>query len=510
MKHILTLMLAVALLSCCALADMPLTDEPVTLRFAAPVRVEHTDYDKMWMFNKYEEITGVHIEWDLVPDAGWQERKNLLLASEDLPDVFFRGNMSATELTNYGVTQGFIIPLDDLIDEYAPNIKAILEEYPDVDAAIRLNGKIYGLPQIIPALGPRTNPMWINTKWLEKCGLDMPKTVDEFLNMCIEFTQCDYNGDGEANEYAINLRSSDTSINNLYNGLYGMFGMRTLGVNSGWFDLDENGEYRFFPASERCKEMFAFTAELWANGCFDPDFLTQSNAQLSAKALENQFGILGGVNSPVFCSEDVESWVCMPALTNEYGETMWNAVGSMLNNYGTFAITKACERPDLAIQWADYFYSKEGVLLVYWGIEGETYTIDENGNLAYTALVTEDPVGVGNFLPKSGSVMPLIQIPEIVYDFTQYTFIAQAAGGELLKEFSPTSIWYPVLTAEENTELSNIETDIDNYVKESRIRFMMGELNVEDDWDAYVEALNQMGIEKYMEIYSAAYERAYS
>ncbi len=134
MKRLIALLLTVLLLSSCALADMPLTDEPVTLRFAAPVRVEHTDYDKMWMFTKYEEITGVHIEWDLVPDSGWQERMSLLLASEDLPDVFFRGSISATDLTNYGVQQGFIIPLDDLIDEYAPNIKSILEEYGVYDA----------------------------------------------------------------------------------------------------------------------------------------------------------------------------------------------------------------------------------------------------------------------------------------------------------------------------------------------------------------------------------------
>ena len=507
MKKLVSALLAlVMVLGLTAFADLPLTDEGITLKFAAPVRPEHIDYDKMWMFKKYEEMTGVHIEWDLVPDAGWTERKNLLLASEDLPDVFFRGGITVNDLLTYGVKQDFIIDLTNLIEEYAPNISAMLEQYPDVKAAITLDGKIMGLPQVIIAVGPRTNPFWINEKWLEKCGIEMPTTVDEFVNACIAFTQCDYNGDGEANEYAINLRSSSTSINNMYNVLYGMFGMCNLGANSGWLDVDENGEPRFYPTDERCKAMYDMTATLWENNCFDPDFLTQSNAQLTTKGLENQFAILAGVNNPGYCSEDLENWTYLPVLENEYGETKFNAVGSMLNNYGTFCITKACKNPEIAIQWADFFYSTAGAELVYWGAEGETFNYDENGERVYVDEILNGTMG--EWLPKSGSSMPLVQDPAIVYDYSKLTTVKQMEAGEAFAEFAPKSIWYPVLTADESASIATVKTDIDSYIAEARLKFMMGELDVENDWDAYVAKLEEMGMAQYMEVYTTAYERS--
>lgn len=517
LSMVLVLMLMVSCLGAMASTDvlnpagvMPIVQEPVTLKIAAALRSDHKSYDQMYLFNKYEEMTGVHIDWDITPQESRNERINLLIAGDDLPDVFMRCNIENNAQANYG-TQGVLIDLKPMLEEYAPNFYALMQKYPDIERSITIDGCIYGLPQIIENLGARTRSFWISEKWLEKTNLSMPTTIDEFYDMLIAFRDCDFNGNGIADETPISLNGS--RLGTLFDSFSGIFGMLTLGSKSGDVDLDADGNLRFYPTSDRYHEMLVFLNKLWSEGLIDKDCLTQSTGELSIKVDDGLIGISAMLNLPNYMGSNPGDFAPMPAIENQWGERMWNNCNNIVNNYGTFCITNKCKNPEVALRWADFFYSHEGVEFIYYGIEGETFVYDENGNRQFTKEFDPNdpinPVKFGVWTPKAGSEMPLIQYEDLVYDVTNVTTARMLEAGELHADSVPEVMWNPVFNATEQIELTTLSTDIDTYIKECRIKFMIGEMDIETQWEEYVTRLEALGADRYLELYTESYNRTF-
>ena len=183
---------------------MPIVNEPITLEVFCGKHPLQVDYDEMPMWDEYEKLTGIHIEWDLVDMSSMTERKNILLNSGDYPDVFFKQGLSEADLVSYGPDQQVFIPLDDLIEKYGENFKNVLADYPEIENAIRLyDGHIYSLPNIA---GMETSVgvfYFINQAWMDTLGLSMPTTIDEFRDVLIAFRDEDPNGNGIKDEIPI-------------------------------------------------------------------------------------------------------------------------------------------------------------------------------------------------------------------------------------------------------------------------------------------------------------------
>jgi len=105
---------------------LPIVKDKVNLTIVSPKAQLAPEYNEMEIFKRLETDTNVHIEWNNIPDTDYLEKKNLLLASGDLPDAFYNSQFTDYELITYG-EDGTIIPLEDLIDQYAPNLKKLLE-----------------------------------------------------------------------------------------------------------------------------------------------------------------------------------------------------------------------------------------------------------------------------------------------------------------------------------------------------------------------------------------------
>ena len=85
-------------------------------------------------------------------------------------------------------SQGMLIPLEDMIDEYMPNLKKILDENPQYRKQITApDGHIYSLPTI-NELNPTTHDKWfINKTWLDNLGLEVPTTKEELEQVLLAF-----------------------------------------------------------------------------------------------------------------------------------------------------------------------------------------------------------------------------------------------------------------------------------------------------------------------------------
>ena len=146
---LLTLMLVLGSVSALA-TSYPLTEEKAEFRLLIRVRPLHGNPDEMELFKRLEELTNVHIVWDQIPQAEYDEQKNLLLgAGQDLPEGFFgKFSLSGSDLVTYG-SQGYFLPLNDLIEQHAPNLKALFEAHPEIKALVTApDGNIYSTPYV--------------------------------------------------------------------------------------------------------------------------------------------------------------------------------------------------------------------------------------------------------------------------------------------------------------------------------------------------------------------------
>src|SRR5699024_5064591 len=113
-------------------SGMPIVKEPITLKMFTKKPTQQTDWDDLFICNEYEDKTNIHIEWEQTPNTSLAEKRNLVLASDDLPDAFFSAEIPVSDVYKYG-EQGTFIKLNDLIDEHAPNLKKLIEENPSIE-----------------------------------------------------------------------------------------------------------------------------------------------------------------------------------------------------------------------------------------------------------------------------------------------------------------------------------------------------------------------------------------
>ena len=179
----------------------PIVEEPITLTVMFPSQTAIPDIAENSFTKEYEELTGIHIEWQEVPSDSLADRVNISLSSGDMPDIYLSCGVSLSQQQAYG-PQGAFVPLNDYIEQYGEVFQKIEENVPGVADTLTMgDGNIYALPYIEKCVHCEgSSKLWINTKWLDALDMEPPTTVDEFEDMLRRFKEEDPNGNGEADE----------------------------------------------------------------------------------------------------------------------------------------------------------------------------------------------------------------------------------------------------------------------------------------------------------------------
>lgn len=489
---------------------MPIVNEPITLDFfTAKSNVNlPVDWNDLMMWNKYAELTNVKVNWvEQVSMDSLAEKRNLALVGERLPDVFYAADLSNVDLFNYG-QQGTFIELNDLIEKHAPNLNKLIEENPDIKKGLTFpNGKIYSLPSLRDEafLSIRIGAIpWFNKVWLDKFEMDIPETTEDFYAYLKAVKEQDPNGNGQADE----IPYGGVNIDDLADWLKGSFG---LGHNGdGHIDKDPEGEgLRFIPTSERYKELLEFLNKLYKEELIQQNIFSIEWDQYMAAGAEGKYGsTLFWDPSRTFASDDQgDEYVGAAALKGPHGDQMYSSVLNPMFSIGGFALTRENANPAATVRWLDYFYSDEGARLLYMGVEGETYE-EKDGAFKYLdeILNSDDRnQAISNYLPWVGVNPPGIVKQD--YFIGAETSPATLEVSERIRPFVPEELWSKFTYDEEESKfLASVGVDIEKYVKEMRDKFISGDTSFEE-WDNYVKTLEDIGVEKYLEINEAAYER---
>jgi len=268
----------------------PIVNETIQLKFLAP-GTPTPDWNDVLVFNEYEKMTNMDIQWEMVAGDALAERRNLILSSGNYPDAFHSAGFSVSDLINYGQMQGIFIPLNDLIDKYAPNFKKLLDENPDLKRGLTMpDGNIYSFPRVFDPNFTSVLAgwkLWINNDFLKALNMEEPDTLDKFYNYLKAVKSTDLNGDGQLNEVPLAV-SDDYRINII---LRGAFGLGNRGVMHYFVDMHpEKNELRFIPTDPRYKELLQYIHKLYAEGLINEDLYTVTSEQTYARATEGLFG----------------------------------------------------------------------------------------------------------------------------------------------------------------------------------------------------------------------------
>lgn len=487
-------------------------------------------------FTKHiEEQFNIKFNWQINPSDGAKEKRQISLASGDYPDAYllthYIDEFSQADVLKYG-QQGVLVPLNDLIEQHGPNIKAAMEATPEMKALVTApDGNIYGLGAYTECFHcSYPNKMWINTEWLKKLNLKEPKTTEEFRSMLQAFKTQDPNGNGKADEVPLSGSTED-------------FGVRIIPylMNSFVYDDDRNyltmngGKVESAAITPEWKEGLTYIKSLYDEGLIDPGAFTQ-NAEAFKKIGENAdaeiLGAGAGMHPAIFVNIDPGNtrsahYNPLPPLSGPNGISYATHDAGGVSPGAKFVITnKASEEARVAlIKMVDYMFTPEGQTNAATGMKGIDWTDPEPGDQALgegvTPMVKTIPTKEGETPHNAGwSGMGHFYMPKEYRDtWVQGTDIYASDGyerrlynasllyqGHEPKEIFPIwSIWIDPSVID---EASMLQTNLKNYIEQNQLQFITGNKDLNKDWDAYVKGLKDLKLDRYLEILQTAYDQS--
>nr|WP_232323205.1 ABC transporter substrate-binding protein [Streptococcus sp. S784/96/1] len=484
----------------------PLKDK-VTLKFitGSSTLAPEDPNDKL-IFQRMEEQTGVHIEWTNY-QADFAEKRNLDISSGDLPDAIHNDGASDVELMSWA-KQGVIVPVEDLIDKYMPNLKKILDEHPEYRSLITApDGHIYSFPWI-EELGEgkesihSVNDMaWINTDWLKKLNLPMPQTTDELIKVLEAFKTQDPNGNGKADE--IPMSFINNGGNEDFKLLFGAFGE---GDNDDHLIVTNDGKADFTADNDSYKEGVKFMRSLYEKGLLDTEAFEQNWNSYIAKGGENQYGVyftwdkanVSGMN---------DSYDVLPVLAGPSGKKNVTRTNNIGFSRDRMVITSANQNLELTAKWIDEQYAPVQSVQNNWG----TYGDDKQQNIFEFDEATQSL----KHLPLEGTApAELRQKTEVggplaILDsyYGKVTTKPDDAAWrlDLIKEhyvpYMSNDMIYPrVFMKEEDLDkLAQVEADMMDFVARKRAEWIT-KGGVEAEWDSYKAELEKYGLSDWLKI----------
>lgn len=485
------------------------------------------DPNKRVIFQRMEEQTNVHIDWTCFVSDQFSDKKNLALAQfGNLPDGLFNAGMSDYDLLRYA-KQGIIIPLENLIDKYMPNLQAVFEKYPEYRTMCTApDGHIYSFPWIeqlgsgkeaIQAIG---DIPYINKKWLDYLGLEIPTTTDELEQVLIQFRdhaddlkqEFSIEGDVIPMSFIINNGDQDPSI--LING----FG-DGYGDTGDHFAVTDEGKVIYTTVQEGYKEGIKWLHKLVTENLIDPEAFTQEWSTYVSKGKSGRYGVC--FSWDVANIDNLEDWVPLPVLTADT-RNLTPQNGSFTSGFdrGRCVVTAVAKNPALVCAWLDQMYDPIQSPQNNWGTYGEDDDFDifemsknaEGGDmLKHAPLGDASPVEVREAESVGG---PLAVLDEYYDKYVTCPDDAQYRLDWIEDYFTPdmhTEYVYPnvFMNREDTEELSNLQADIQKTINAKKSDWIMNGFT-DADWDEYLKSLDSYGLEDYLKIYQKYLDAYYA
>lgn len=500
--------------------EFPLKEKAtLTGTISYPANTE-SDPNKRTIFKRLQEKTNVEIDWTAIQADQWSDKISLEMANtKNMTDFIFSAGFSDNDLLKYA-KQGVIIPLEEYIDAYMPNLQAVFEKYPEYRTMCTdTDGHIWALPWIEQLGNEKTaiqtigNMSFINKKWLDFLNLEVPTTVDEFEQVLIAFRdhaseiQAEFGIDGSIIPMSCIVNDGDQDPSLIINGFGEGYGdadkARHIAVTN-------DKEVICSATQDGYKEGIEWLHKLYEEGLIDTESFTQEWSTYVAKGKSGRYGVC--FSWDVANIDNLEDWVPLPALTADT-RNITPQNGSFTSGFdrGRCVVTAVAENPALVCAWLDQMYDPFQSPQNNWGTYGEDDDFDifelstnaEGGEmLKHAPLGDASPVEVREAESVGGPLAVLNDYYDVYVtcpDDAQYRL-------DWIKEYYTPDMnldyVYPnvFMNQEDTKKLSDLQTDIEKLINANKSDWIMNGFT-DDDWNQYLSELDGYGLEEYLQIF---------
>ncbi len=504
MNRMLLVIIAILALSGCAIPS-DTQQSPITISVLYNDK-EATPFRSDWkILDEYQARKNVTLDVLLGDDADYEKSIAQYIYLNSPPDVILK--VWPDTIVDY-VNKGMILPISDY-EHLMPHFQAYIQKHELQDEIEKLrldNGKYYLLPGYRRATQVQ---QWIYREdAFANNNLKRPETYDELFESLVRLKE---------------IYPDSTPITASWGGahLFAMMGAG-YGIPSGWagdrYYSYADDKWLFAPATENYKAMYSFLNKCYEAGILDPAIFEQSNEDfmekiVNGKALVTVTWITSGLDSwdDKLHENGIAdgNWEPLPVMESTIGIKALPSID--IFRKGLAITADVAEKPYLEeligfLDWA--IYSEEGNDLTTWGIEGFTYENTPEGKMFLPSIISpKNTEGTINMVSEYGfdMIFNLIENEEFEDYKKPEEIVAFLDRSEVEGETLPPQ---PQLTLSEQDSkiIDSINEELNAYVNETRIKFITGEMDIEGDWDEYLEQLKLLGYEIVENIWNESFE----
>lgn len=329
------------------------------------------------------EATGVTLDvsYPVASQGDAKEDVALMIANDEYPDMIYAKG-AATDLYQAGA----LIDMTDLIEKYGPNIKKMYGAEMEKLKWSQDDPGIYqlsyaGVNQKTLTTGGSCQIQWAA---LKENDYKYPKTLDEYEKMIKSYLAAHPKTEDGLDMIGITMSASDWHWMITLGNPAGL--IADASPDNGQWIIDDEYNVHYKHVTDEEKEYFKWLCRMYNEGILDPNFATQTDDDYIAKVASGRVVAITDAEwhysqceaTLVADGKVDQTYVGLPVTLRE------DQVEKALLYQGTtvgwgIGITKSCEDPVRAIKFLDYLCSDEGQILYHWGIEGENYFLDDNG-----------------------------------------------------------------------------------------------------------------------------------
>lgn len=459
-----------------------------------------------------EEQTGVHIEWINIPQNQAFEQFSLMVASDDYADMCrgFSGFYSNGVEDAY--EQGIILDLTELIAENMPAYNTALDRNAQYRRDLSTDDGMMLYVNTVQTENFTMNGNVIRQDWLDALHLSMPETMDELEQVLLAF-QSEY---GVSNALLVNQGNYGSILSQ---------GFNTRGVpERGDSYYVENGQVKCGLTDENLRSYVRTMHRFYEEGLFDSDFVSRSSnpkdpnvIQMIATGETGVFNTSIGIWTTITeaSTDSAMKLAAMPVVMEQTGD-----VTHFYDQYqigsGSVSLFYNCKEPEIACQWLDWFYTEAGSLAMCYGIEGESYTINDQGRpqwnevqletLAQEYSTTTSTIAEFYYGIK-GNFVALVQ-SDCLFEFYTDDMLQgiEVYGNPAQYGDNWNFSNYMSLSSQDSASVATIKTDIATYATTEITKFIIGEEDVDTQWDSYVATIEAMGVQDVIAVYQDCYD----
>ena len=486
-------------------------DEEIVLTFhyhAGPNGVFNDDWS---VWTQIAEHTGVRLTGTANPVATDAVEQFNLQAVDSFPADIYGGLNLSNLFNEYGM-QGAFQPLNDLIDSYAPHIRALFDERPYIENFVTApNGNIYFIPFVPDGTVART--MFIRQDWLDILGLEQPQTVEELEEVLIAFR--DEMPAHTGNDTIIPLFDDNWFTLIRYTNLWGA---RAFGN-----DIPAN---RIVPREDSDELYHAWLTDefmvgiqnlsrWYDEGLIDQQIFTRGTTSRQELLSQNMGGMTQHfpVSTAAFNDNLAETvpginFVAMAPPMGTDGRRVAENQRIPVQGSG-WGISHNNQHPEATMRLFDFMFSDLGRTLMMWGGEGVTFEFVD-GVPQFLDHVFEQDMPIPNYLRDHHGSLRFLgyqqkfeQEVQLATPAAQAAFALYGTGEFFVRQLPPLSF-----TAEEQAVIASIQANLNAYLDENIQAMILNPWqDVERNWDSFVAGAIAMGADELVEVTQSSFTR---